>query len=174
MNPVKKIHSALSRFTKYISWAGLAATFFLMCVTTVDVILRKLPVHASVKGSYDMTEMGMVVIVFFGIAYFQSEHGHVRVEMFIEKFPYTVRCIVEGVVNFVEAIFGALMCYAAFQQISTLYSRNAGTSVIHIPHWPFAIFMTIGLLLFTIFLILDGILCFQQIGQRPDLKKQSE
>ena len=107
---MKKIHSALSTFTRYISWAGLAATFFLMVVTTIDVILRKLPINASITGSYDMTEMGMVVIVFFGIAYFQSEHGHVRVEMFVEKFPYTVRCIVEGVVNLVEAVFGALMC----------------------------------------------------------------
>lgn len=181
MNPVKKLHSVLSSFTKHISWAGLAATFFLMIVTTVDVILRAIAKNVgnglslSVKGSYDMTEMGMVVIVFFGIAYFQSEHGHVRVEMFVEKFPYVVRCILEGVVNFVEAIFGALMCYAAFQQISTLYTRGNGTSVIHIPHWPFAVFMTIGLLLFTIFLVLDGIMCFQKIGQRPpELKKQGE
>ena len=164
---MKKIHSALTQFTKYISWAGLAATFFLMVVTTVDVILRKLPVNASVKGSYDMTEMGMVVIVFFGIAYFQSEHGHVRVEMFVEKFPHTVRCIVEGIVNLVEAVFGGLMCYAAFQQISTLYERGVSTSVAHIPHWPFAVFMTIGLLLFTIFLVLDGIMCFQRIGEKP-------
>ena len=164
---MKKIHSALSRFTKYISWAGLAATFFLMIVTTVDVILRKLPINASVKGSYDMTEMGMVVIVFFGIAYFQSEHGHVRVEMFVEKFPHTLRCIVEGIVNLVEAVFGALMCYAAFQQISTLYARGVSTSVAHIPHWPFAIFMTVGLLLFTIFLVLAGIMCFQRIGEKP-------
>ena len=165
---MKKIHSALSTFTRYISWAGLAATFFLMVITTIDVILRKLPINASIVGSYDMTEMGMVVIVFFGIAYFQSEHGHVRVEMFVEKFPYTVRCIVEGVVNLVEAVFGALMCYAAFQQISTLFARGTGTSVLRIPHWPFAVFMTIGLLIFTIFLVLDGIMDFQQIGHKPE------
>lgn len=165
---MKKIHSALSTFTRYISWAGLAATFFLMVITTIDVILRKLPINASIVGSYDMTEMGMVVIVFFGIAYFQSEHGHVRVEMFVEKFPYTVRCIVEGVVNLVEAVFGALMCYAAFQQISTLFERGTGTSVLRIPHWPFAVFMTIGLLIFTIFLVLDGIMDFQKIGHKPE------
>lgn len=166
---MKKIHSALSRFTKYISWIGLAATFFLMMVTTVDVILRKVLffTNLSITGSYDMTEMGMVVLIFFGIAYFQSEHGHVRVEMFVEKFPFTARCIVEGVINLVEAVFGALMCYASFQQISRLYERGVGTGAIHIPHWPFAIFMTIGLLLFTIFLVLDGIMCFQRIGEKP-------
>lgn len=167
MNPIEKAHAGLSKITKYVSWAGLVASFFLMVVTTVDVILRKLPTGTSVRGSYDMTEMGMVVIVFFGIAYFQSEHGHVRVDMFVEKFPHTVRCIVEGCVNFFEAVFAVLMCYAAFQQISTLYERGVGTSVLHIPHWPFAVFMTIGLLIFTIFLVLDGIMCFQRIGEKP-------
>ena len=85
MNPIEKAHAGLSRITKYVSWAGLVASFFLMIVTTVDVILRKLPTGTSVRGSYDMTEMGMVVIVFFGIAYFQSERGHVRVDILYSR-----------------------------------------------------------------------------------------
>ena len=115
-----------------------------------------------------MTEMAMVVIVFFGIAYFQSEHGHVRVDMFVTKFPHTLRYVVEGIVNLVEAVMGGLMCYAAFQQISTLFARGTGTSVLRIPHWPFAIFMTIGLLLFTIFLLLDALMDFAKIGKKPE------
>ena len=171
MNPIERAHAGLSKVTNYVSWVGLVAAFFLMVVTTVDVVLRKLPTGTSVRGSYDMTEMGMVVIVFFGNAYFQSEHGHVRVEMFVEKFPHVVRCIVEGCVNLFEAVFAFLMCYAAFQQISTLYERGVGTSVLHIPHWPFAVCMTIGLLIFTIFLVLDGILCFQRISNKPAKSK---
>lgn len=173
MNPIDKVHNGISRITKYITFIGLAVIFVLMIITTVDVILRAISkavgdgLALSIKGSYDMTEMGMVIIVFFGIAYFQSHRGHVRVEMFVEKFPYVVRCIIEGIVNLVEGGFGALMCYACFQQISRLQSRGVSTATIHIPHWPLAIFMTIGMLLFTIFLFLDGILCFAKIAQKP-------
>ena len=173
MNPIERTHSVISRFTRYISFIALAVTFVLMIVTTVDVILRAIAkgmgggIKLGIDGSYDMTEMGMVIIVFFGIAYFQSQRGHVRVEMFVEKFPYKVRCLIEGVVYLVEGGFGALMCYSSFSQIARLQSRGVSTATIHIPHWPLAVFMTIGLLLFTIFLFLDAILAFMKIGQKP-------
>lgn len=166
---MKKIHSFFATITKYISWVALIMAFAMMLITTVDVILRKIPfIPFSILGSYDMTEMAMVAIVFFGIAYFQSERGHVRVDMFVNKFPHAIRCAVEGIVNLVEAAFGGIMCYAAFQQIATLFSRGTGTSVLRIPHWPFAIVMSIGLLLFTIFLLLDGIMDFMRIGNKEE------
>lgn len=165
---MKKIHSTLSTITRYISWIALAATFLMMCLTTVDVILRKIPfIPLSILGSYDMTEMGMVIIVFFGIAFLQSHHGHVRVDMFVDMFPYTVRKIIMGIVDLIEAVFGAIMCYATFQQISTLFSSGKGTSVLRIPHWPFYIIMVIGLLLFTIFLLIDALMHFAECTQKP-------
>lgn len=166
---MKKIHSALSTVTKYIAWVALLVTFVLMCLTTVDVILRKLPfIPFSILGSYDMTEMGMVVIVFFGIAYLQSGNGHVRVDMFVDKYPHAAQQIVMGIVDLIEAVFGGIMCYASFLQISTLIKSGKGTSVLRIPHWPFYIIMTIGLLLFTIFLVINGLMHFTNSVHKPE------
>ncbi len=158
------LRKSLGKFINTLSAIGMAVTFVLMLITTLDIILRKVS-SSSVRGSYELTEMGMVVLIFFGIAALQVAKGHVRVDMFAEKFPRTFRLVLETIVLFIEAGVMGFMTYCGYLKIISDFSKNLSTAVLRIPTWPFSIFMTLGLLLFSIMLLLDAIICAMSISK---------
>lgn len=155
--PLKQARNIVSGITEKLAYIAMAVTFALMCITTIDVVLRKVSTF-SIIGSYEMTEMGLVLIVALAVPYLQVAKGHVRVDIFINKYPKTLRQIIDGIVLLVSAVVMALMVYAVFLQAGSYLASSAGTSVISIPYAPFMYFMVVGYGLYTILLFIDGIM----------------
>ena len=71
-------------FAKLLRWMSLAAGWVLialMIYTVLDVILRYVFNHPF-RGSLEVTEFAMALIVFLGLAYCGWLGGHVAVDIF--------------------------------------------------------------------------------------------
>ena len=161
---MKKFRESVGNVVDKISYAGMAVIFILMVITTVDVILRKVST-LSIRGSYELTEMGMLIIVFLGIAAFQVKRGHVRVDMFINKFPGRSKLIVDTIVQIIECVAGGFLIYGNLEKMLANGAKGISTSTLLIPTWPFCAIMMIGSILFTIMMVLDLILTIIDLVQ---------
>jgi TRAP-type C4-dicarboxylate transport system permease small subunit len=105
----------------------------------------------------ELTELSLVVIVFFSIGYLQSQNGHIRVDMFVNMFPIRVR----NIINFILLLAAAAMLYIMFiagiMQIQSQLVSGIKTNVLMIPLWPFVIVMTIGMILYAFSLTIQAI-----------------
>jgi TRAP-type C4-dicarboxylate transport system permease small subunit len=156
---LNNIRNQVGRLIKAASYLGMAITFVLVWITTVDVVLRKVS-NFSILGSYELTEIGMVVLIFLGIAALQVDRCHVRVDLFVNKFAGRAKLITEAVVLLVETVVMSEMTICAFHKIFDNYHKGISTSVLLIPTYPFVAFMCFGLGLFALMLLLDTILAF--------------
>ena len=145
-----------------VSYVAMWATFFLMAMTSVHVILRKISIY-SVPGAMELTELSLVVIVFFSIGYLQSQNGHVRVSMFVDMFPLRARKIIEFVVLLASAVVLFVMFYAGMLQVQSQLGTGIKTNVLLIPLWPFVIVMTIGLVLYALSLSVHAALALIEV-----------
>jgi TRAP-type C4-dicarboxylate transport system permease small subunit len=150
---IRVLHKICDKF----SYISLAATFFLMCMTTIHVILRK-GFAGGVTDSLDLTAISMVAIVFCSLAYLQAHDGHVRVNMFADMLPPGMKKALKFVLYTASAAVLFIMCYAAMLNIGTQFDSGAQTQVLKIPIWPFVILTFIGLLLYAINLLLQGVM----------------
>jgi TRAP-type C4-dicarboxylate transport system permease small subunit len=166
---LKELREKVGRLIKAASYLGMAITFLLVWITTIDVILRKVS-NFSILGSYELTEIGMVVLIFLGIAALQVDRGHVRVDMFVNRFRGRAKYITEAVVLLVETAVMTEMTVCAFHKIFDNYHKGVATSVLLIPTYPFVAFMCFGLGLFSLMLLLDTILAFMEAirYRKPD------
>lgn len=164
---MKRIRDKLGKVINAMSYLGMVIAFIIMCITTVDVIIRKVS-SLSILGSYELTELGMVIMIFFGIAALQVARGHVRVDMFIEKYPRRAKHVTEGIVTLIETLVLAAMSYCAFLKILDDFRKGLATSVLRIPTWPFCVLMFIGMALFTLTLLLDTICVFIDAAHNDD------
>jgi TRAP-type C4-dicarboxylate transport system permease small subunit len=163
--PLEQARNIVGFITGKLAYIAMAVTFIIMCVTTADVIIRKVST-GNIVGSYEMTEMGLVLIVAFAAPFLQVAKGHVRVDIFVNRFPIIPRHIVDGLLLLVSGIVMAIMVYAIFIQAGTYLATNAGTSVIRIPYAPFMYAMGVGYCLYAILLFIDGILEILNIFKR--------
>jgi TRAP-type C4-dicarboxylate transport system permease small subunit len=132
-----------------LSLAAGIVLVLLMFYTVVDVVLRYVFNHPF-RGSLEITEFAMSVIVFLGIAYCGWLGGHVAVDILERPLDHPG-------LRFVPVVLG-LLSVALFATISWLTAVEALTSMHRIsnmmrwPHWPFQLTVAFGAAMYAIVL----------------------
>jgi TRAP-type C4-dicarboxylate transport system permease small subunit len=159
---MKKFHSALDKFCHGISYVSLVAVLFAMMVTVIDIIL-KLTVHVRILGNMELVELSMILMMYLSFGTCQMENGHVRVDMFVNKFPPKGRCITNGIIQGVCTFFCILLVKQSFKQVSTYSAAGTGSQILHVPYAPFSAIMCFGFIVFAITLALSAIEQFMEV-----------
>jgi len=118
-----------------------AILFAMMALTAVDVFQRYV-VGASIRGSFEITELMMVVLIFAGLPLVSLKGDHVAVDLLDHVLPEAVRRVLR--------VTAHLVCGAALLGMSWLLWRKAGqvveygdvTAALRITLWPFVYFMS--------------------------------
>ena len=97
----------------------IAATvlFAMMALTFVDVILRYV-FNAPLRGSFEITELMMVVLIMAGLPLVSRQEEHVVLDVFDEFMSAALRRLLRLIVN--------LVCSAAMAGIGALMWTKAG------------------------------------------------
>ncbi len=151
----------VTRFVDRISWVML---FFLMLMTTIQVILRKFTHHA-ILGTVEMTELAMAFIVFCSLAECQVHEGHIKVDLILSRFSPRVQACFDVFTQ--GACFGvfSFMTWALFSQAEVLKRAGEVTMDLSIPVYPFVYVAAFGCVLLALVLLAKSlralILCLE-------------
>lgn len=153
MAAFNKINGVFKKISFGLAYVSMVVTFAVMIMMIIAIVLRFF--KSGIPGSIEITEVAMVVIVFLGLAYTQYIGGHVHVDIFTNMIKnIRARFVFNGIIRIVTAFFSFWVTYAAFLRAP---EERAATGVLRLPLSPFVYVMAIGMLIFTIVLLLDGI-----------------
>lgn len=153
MGPGSAFDRRFGGLTRALCFVGGLAVLFIMLVTVADVAMRYL-FNSPIKGTLDLTQMAMVVIVFGAIGYAGWTGRHIVVDMIPPVFPPAVERAWMAVVDLVGAAF---MLGIAWQSVlATIdYAETGEVSfTLHIPLYPFFVVVGIGALVYAIVLLI--------------------
>jgi len=154
---LKKVVSLVERLNPLIRWlhkVNIGILFLWICFTFADVVLRYVFNHA-VTGSKEYSEMVMVVLVFFSLAYTQLEKSHLSVDI-ITSHLSPKPAIMVSVATYALCI-GAVGVLIWQSIINVLSFINLGTqtATLAIPLFPFAVIISVGCALFLVVFLRD-------------------
>ena len=171
MKNYKKVYSAFYKLSKILAYISVISVLFITVMTTVDVVLRliseRTPLNLFVKGTFEFTQLFMILIVFFAYAVTELDNGHVRVSIITDKLPKIPKEILDIIVRAISAVFCFVLTYACWLQTAAHIEGHITSSVLFIPFTPFSLCMTIGVLLFGIsmvFKFINSIITFAKKG----------
>jgi TRAP-type C4-dicarboxylate transport system permease small subunit len=133
----------------YLSYVGNFALAAMMLLTTADVIGRYF-FNAPVLGAYEITEYLMLIMVFSFLALAQSAKVHINVDIVFNHLPAGLRHILERVNHLVCLLMMLLVSWMSIQRIWELMRTGEASVLLKIPDYPFAVFLVIGCLAFSI------------------------
>lgn len=123
------------RAVRFMAIAGGLVLIFMVCVTVVDVFLRKF-FNAPMFGTQDVSMMALILVVFFGMAYCARVGGHVAVDLINGANPKLLR-ITDIFINLLGTfVVGALAVRAGVETYRDFIGVRA-TNLLPIPYWPF-------------------------------------
>ena len=131
------------------------ATIVMMLIGTADVVgttFFKYPVPAT----YELTATLMAALVFGGLSYAQTQGRHVRVELFIRRFPWRLRWVSDSFGLLVGTVFFGFLtwrCAVYFWRSWEIKEIQAG--LIRFPLYPAKFLIIVGVGLMTIQLLID-------------------
>jgi tripartite ATP-independent transporter DctM subunit len=126
----------------------------MMLLTSADVCGRYF-FDRPVLGAYDLTQLMMVVVVFFCIAYTQVNKGHVGVTVIVDRLPEKTQAPIESAGHFLGLILFSLIAWQSVVKANIMRIGGATTALLGVPTYPFFLVIAFGSVLMCLVLLLD-------------------
>ena len=123
----------------------------LMLLTVADVTLRKF--LEPIEGAQDISEAGLIVVVFLSIAYSGWTGGHIAVDLIGAAIKGRALDILDVVVRGFCALFFLVVAWQSAEQGLDALEFGDGFNVLAIPHYPFYFIISFGSLVFSAVLL---------------------
>src|SRR5699024_5635384 len=124
-----------------------------MVFITFGVLNRLL--FTPIIGDVELVQLGMIVIIMFGLVYSESIEGHISIGLIVDRFPSKYQRLLSIVSSLLTSIVALVIAYV-FLNLSIDYFTNTKltTNLLRIPYFPFDFFIFIvflgwGLMAFT-------------------------
>lgn len=118
----------------------------LMLLTVANVILRDV-FNKPIRGTPELSEFMMVIVIFLALAWCAVTRKHVRVELIVTHFSSRVQKILESITLLITLGTFVIITWQSALESMAAYDT---TSILRLPHTPFYWIMTVGLALFSL------------------------
>jgi TRAP-type C4-dicarboxylate transport system permease small subunit len=139
-----------SRFGIYV---GVVALNAMMLLVVADVILRKY-FAAPIRGSLEITEILMGLVVFLGLAFCAAKDEHVVIDIITERLSKRAKSTTMVMIHILSAGVAGMMAWRLFMQALSLQQGNQVSMMLGLWLYPFVLIAFIGCALFTVVYII--------------------
>lgn len=155
-HPASGLRKGISLVSRFLCRVASFVLFGMMCLTIADVLMRKL-LSRSILGTLELTELLMLVVVFFTLSQTELLGGHIRVDLVAIHFSPRTQRAFDTVTQLCGSLLFGLMTFSGLKYATNMGESGAVTQDLWIPVYPFIYAMVLGcgllaLALFTGFL----------------------
>ncbi len=130
-------------FNRTTSIIAMAVLFLMMMITTVDVIGRFV-FNTPIQGSFELTQIMLVSIVFCSMAFCQFSRGHISVDIAVRHFGKTTQLVLKAANYVLTALVLVLIAWKSAENAIMSMHSNEQTMILGIPVYPFIFLVALG------------------------------
>ena len=154
-----RLNRGLAAWELWMLYGASVLIFGMMLFTSIDITVRRLA-GFSIEGLFEGIELMLVAAVYMAVSRVQSLEKHVRVEMFVTRFPFKTRQAIEALTMFLALVFFTVAIWMTGKQAwQSFLIREATFLPAEWPVWLARIILTVGIFFLSLRLLI-------QVGQR--------
>lgn len=139
----RSLERAVSRVSGAVNSVGVGVLVVMMLLVTTDVVLRYF-LNQPIKGTFELIEFMMVVVVVLGMAYTGVRKGHVAVEVVVSRFSPRVQALISSFNWLVSLGLFFLISWKGVEYAMTLWESGLTSSQLYVPVFPFVLVLAFG------------------------------
>lgn len=137
---MERVSLFINRIAHHISAVIMLA---LMILTVIDVAGRYL-FNRPIRGTFELTEFALVLIVFLALGYAQHNDDHVVIDLLYTQFPKSLQQIVYLLSTLISFAVISLMTWRLILYSGRMVAGNYTTAVLRIPLYPLVLAAALG------------------------------
>lgn len=148
----KILHKAIHIASK----AGQVILMAMVLLTITDIILRRLFNH-PLSGSLEISQMMLVIVVFFSIAYSGIKKSHVTIDALTSRFSRKIQAVLNSIMGILSVLLFSAMGWGSIVLAMQKLENQSVTGMLPIPIYPFVFVVATGSILLALVLLIEFI-----------------
>jgi len=140
--------------SRVVNGVGSAMLMGMVLLMAVNVILRYL-FRWPIKGTVELEEFMLVVVVFLGLAYTAVEKRHVRIDFLVDRFSRPVQAVINSITSFLSLGLCFFMVWRCLIWAQSNWVHKTTSVLLHVPLSIFIYVAAIGSALFFFILVAE-------------------
>jgi TRAP-type C4-dicarboxylate transport system permease small subunit len=150
--------STVTSVSHLLAYAAAALTLIMMMLTVADVSLRYF-FNAPINGTYEVTELLMVLVFAPSLAWTAIRGANVRVDLIIGKFPNRAQSIFDSATCLFSIFVTGVFTWFTVPQAVFVHGIKTVSDQLEIPFYPFYIAIAVGFF-FLVFALVSNLIDF--------------
>lgn len=158
--PLVKLASMLAKIvypvSEWLSFLSIISVAAMMLMVTADVFMRR-AFNSPIFGTFEITKVLLVIVVFCAVAYVMRFGGHVFVDSLARLYPRKMKIIMTGIAQFFSLIILALICWQSINYGIAMLRVGENLVLLRIPVSPFIFLLSFGYAIFSLVVLVQFI-----------------
>ncbi|WP_339160731.1 TRAP transporter small permease [Siminovitchia sp. FSL H7-0308] len=161
-NIVEKAEKILNKIVDIQQFISNMFLIFIMVLITLDVAGRNF-LNKPLKGTYEMTELGAALLVFFALAITHRHGDHITIDFLVDRLSTKAKHVLNGVIEIVITFTLLFMARHIFDNGLRFMERKTTTSDLALSIHPFLFVISFTLVIFALTAIFKAITHFSLV-----------
>lgn len=166
VGPLERVSKTVGDVVRLLAIGSGIILLCLMLLTVVAVTLRKF--NHPILGAQDLSESGLIIVVFFAMAYSGWTGGHIAVDLIGGFIKRRTLDLMDTVTRAVSGGFFLVVAWQSARQGFDALEYGDGFNLLPIPHYPFFFIIAFGSAVFAFILF---VLAARAASGLPEIKK---
>lgn len=140
---VRILERVADPLSRAMDGVGRVILALMVLLITSDVVLRYV-FNRPIKGSYELIELMLVMIVFLGLAYTQMKREHIAVTLITEKLSPRAAAILESAAYLLCLAIFIVITWQSVVRAEVLRADGTASDLLSIPIYPFMWIVVFG------------------------------
>ena len=137
------MHVLLKQISGWLAGFACLVLLLVMSITFVDVIGRYF-FNSPVTFAVELIQLGMGLLVLFGLAVTTLERGHIAVDVIESMVPKFFRKILASIAAICGACFISIISWRLWDRGMKFLDDGLATDILFLPVWPWVLLMAIA------------------------------
>ena len=152
-----RVGEVVARCNSVLHFAACTTMVALLAWTVTDIVGRS-AFNSPVRGTVEVTELAVVVLVYLGLARVESDDGHISVDLLYVRLGRRGQLVMRAVAGLIGVVIVAAMTWRLYVYAGTLEAGGFTTGILRIPLQPVALLAVAGAAAFALTMVTNLLL----------------
>jgi len=149
-----RLEKVIILMTRIFNSIGSTILLLMVLLMGLNVVLRYV-FGMPIKGTVELEEFMLVLLVFLGLAYATIQKGHVRIDFILLRLPQTLQAVINTFVSFLTLVLCLVMVWQSAIWAQHNWSHNVRSVVLRVPLFLFVYVVVFGSALLCLVLLIE-------------------
>jgi len=149
----------LSPLTRVVGNIGASVIAVMMLLTVTDVVGRRVFNH-PLGGSYELSELMLVIVVFFSFAHCEFLRGHITIGLVVSRLKQRAQNVIDSIMYVFFLAMFCLLTWRLWLYAMEVRQHNLLSGVLEVPIFPFVFLESLCCALLSLVVLMRLLLFF--------------